>query len=284
MYSFKKCIEVSDDLIYKAFTDGFADYIIQAKMTQEQLIGRFFGIEGNDRELSFVAFKDNKPIGIILGGIKTDETFKTLRCGAMSLIPEERGSGVATKLFELHEGLARDIGCKQLFLEVIDINARAISFYKKMGYEKVYDLTYMNWEISNKEIIGDVNNEISNAISVLSHEDVYSLREEEFSHLPWQEQFSYFKQLSCNYYGIKDGDSLIAGLAGTKNKIFYIWVHPRYRLKGYARALLNRLIVDTDTQKLTMTYANNSELHTFAKHYGMEKSKINQSEMYKWLY
>ncbi|WP_432665788.1 GNAT family N-acetyltransferase [Wukongibacter baidiensis] len=284
MYSFKKCIEVSDRQIYEAFRDGFADYIIQANMTQEQLISRFFGIEGNERELSFVAFRNNRPIGIILGGIKTGEIFKTLRCGAMSLIPEERGSGVATKLFELHEGLARDIGCKQLFLEVIDSNDRAISFYKKMGYEKIYDLTYMNWEIENKEIIVQGNNPLSNAISVISHEDLYSLREEEFSHLPWQGEFSYFKQLSCNYYGIREDDRLIAGLAGAKNKILYIWVNPRYRLKGYARALLNRLIVDTDTQKLNITYTNNSELHTFAKHYGMEKNKINQLEMYKWLY
>lgn len=284
MYSFKKCIEISDDLIYKAFTDGFADYIMQFNMTQEQFISKFFGIEGNSKELSFITFKDHKPVGVMLGGLKTGESFKTLRCGGMAVIPEERGSGIATKLFELHEDLARNIGCKQLFLEVIDFNDRAINFYKKMGYEKIYDLTYMDWGLENINMLSQEHNHLSNAICVLNHEDICSLREEEFLHLPWQGEFNYFKQLSCNYYGIKVDDRLVAGLAGTKNRIFYLWVHPHYRLKGYAKALLNRLIEDTGTKKLAITYSNSSELHTFSKHYGMIKSKVNQLEMYKWLY
>ncbi len=34
MYTIKKCSEVSDFLIFKAFTDGFADYIIHVEMDE----------------------------------------------------------------------------------------------------------------------------------------------------------------------------------------------------------------------------------------------------------
>lgn len=74
-----------------------------------------------------------------LGGLKMGENFKTLRCGGMSLIPEERGTGLAKTLMDFHEKKAAiDMGCSQLFLEVIDSNERAIKFYQKLGYKKKF--------------------------------------------------------------------------------------------------------------------------------------------------
>src|SRR5690625_7170947 len=55
---------------------------------------------------------------------------------------EIRDKVISHKLFELHKEEAILNGCQQLFLEVIDRNDRAIQFYKKLGYEKQYDLSY----------------------------------------------------------------------------------------------------------------------------------------------
>ena len=63
----------------------------------------------------------------------------------------------------------------------------------------------------------------------------------------------------------------------------YLWVHPERRQKGYAKALLNRVITDLKPEVLRITYSNNSEIHTFANHYKMVYDPINQIEMYKWL-
>lgn len=279
MYNYKKCIEVSDDTIYDVFKGGFSDYITPFRMTKDQLIGRFFGVEGNKRELSFIAFDGKKPVGIMLGGIKKGEIFKTLRCGAMALIPEVRGLGVAKELFKLHKDLAKSLECKQLFLEVIEGNDRAINFYNKMGYEKEYNLSYMYLDIddNNKKYFDKCNNL---SIEVLNYNDIYSLRKNEFSHLPWQACFYYFDQLPCKYYGIKINDKIIAGLVGTENIIYYLWVYPEHRTKGYASALISRLISDTNTNKLNIMFTNNSQIHMFCKHIGMKKSDINQFEMY----
>lgn len=281
MYEIKKCSEVSDSIIFKAFTDGFADYMIQVKMDEDFFISRFFGPEGNDRELSYIAFKENIPVGITLGGVKVGENFKTLRCGGMSLIPSERGSGLAKTLMEFHEKKAREIGCKQLFLEVIDGNDRAINFYKKIGYEKVYNLTYRKWEMKGDNPIGE--NPLQNKVEVMTFEDIYSLREMDYSHLPWQGEFTYFKGLPCNYYGIRENRDIIAGIAATKNRIFYLWVYPKYRNKGYAKALLYRIITDLKPEELNITYANNSQVHTFANYFKMKIQPTSQLEMYRWL-
>ncbi len=69
-------------------------------MDVKTFINHFFKIEGNKKEYSFIAFKNNVPVGVIFSGLRTDEPFKTLRCGTMSIKPEERGSGLAKKTYE----------------------------------------------------------------------------------------------------------------------------------------------------------------------------------------
>ncbi|WP_113673391.1 GNAT family N-acetyltransferase [Vallitalea guaymasensis] len=280
MYEIKKCSKVTDSEIFKTFTDGFADYMIQVEMDEKYFINRFFGPEGNVRELSFIAFKDDVPVGITLGGIKEGEHVKTLRCGGMSLIPSERGSGLAKTLMEYHEKEARDIGCRQLFLEVIKGNDRAINFYKKMGYEKVYDLNYRKWKIDSKNTI---DSPVDDRVEELAYEDIYSLRDTDYSHLPWQSDFPYFRNMECNYYGIKENGNIVAGIVATDKRLIYLWVHPRYRMKGYGKALLKKVITELEPEELNVAYANSSLVHTFCNYLNMKMEPISQYEMYKWL-
>lgn len=46
MIQYKKCSEVSIDLVYKAFKDGFSDYIIKLEVSKEDFIKRFLGQKG----------------------------------------------------------------------------------------------------------------------------------------------------------------------------------------------------------------------------------------------
>ncbi|GMQ62224.1 GNAT family N-acetyltransferase [Vallitalea maricola] len=281
MYEIKKCSEVSDSIVFKTFTDGFADYMIHVEMDEEFFLNRFFGPEGNDKELSFIAFKEDVPVGITLGGVKDGEHVKTLRCGGMSLIPSERGSGLAKTLMEYHEKKARDIGCRQLFLEVIKGNDRAINFYNKMGYEKVYNLTYRKWEIKDNNTMG--NSPYDNKVEDITFGDIKSLRDIDYSHLPWQSDFPYFRNLDCNYYGIRENGNIVAGIVANNKRLIYLWVHPEYRMKGYGKALLNKVITVLKPEDFNVVYANNSQIHTFCNYFNMKMESISQFEMYKWL-
>lgn len=281
MYDIKLCSEVSDELTFKAFKDGFADYMIQVELDKEKFFSRFFGPEGNDRELSYIALKEGEPVGITLGGLKVGENYKTLRCGGMAIVPTERGTGLAKELMAKHEKKAREIECRQLFLEVINGNERAVSFYKKIGYEKIYDLTYRRWVFDENKLIDESWK--NNRVEEITYEDMRSLREHDLSHLPWQGDFPYFECLPCNYYGIHKGDQLVAGVVASKRRIFYLWVKPEHRHKGYARALLYKVIKELNPEELQLMYANNAPMHTFANQLGMLVEPISQYEMYKWL-
>ncbi|WP_425448279.1 GNAT family N-acetyltransferase [Dethiothermospora halolimnae] len=283
MYKIKKCSEVSDSQIFRAFTEGFSDYIVQVQMDEASFVNRFFGPEGNDRNLSYIAFKKDTPVGVILSGIKLNEDFKTLRCGGMAVVPTERGTGLAQRLFKLHEKTAVEIGCRQLFLEVINGNDRAIKFYKNMGYEKTYDLTYRTWNLDGRNPLTIDRDYLEKKVQQMTYDDIYSLRRVDHSHLPWQGAFPYFKSIPCHFYGIKDNDNIVAGIVATNNRVFYLWVHPEKRNKGYGKALLNRVITDLKPEVLNIMYSNNHQIHTFANHYNMTIAPINQLEMYKWL-
>ncbi|MGE1033241.1 GNAT family N-acetyltransferase, partial [Bacillus sp. GKis3/1] len=155
MIQYKRCSEVNIDLVYEAFRGGFSDYIIKMEVSKEDFIKRFFGAEGNSLEHSFLALDGDKPVGVILSGIKVYESIKTMRCGTLAVHPNYRGISVSQKLFELHKEEAIQNECKQLFLEVIVGNDRAIHFYTKLGYEKVYDLSYYNLKDMTKIINKD---------------------------------------------------------------------------------------------------------------------------------
>lgn len=281
MYKFLKCSQVSDTEIFKAFNAGFIDYMIQVKMEEKDFISRFFGPEGNDRALSHIAYNaKHEPVGITLGGLKTNEALKTLRCGGMCVVPEERGKGLAYDLMKLHREEAERLGCEQLFLEVINGNDRAVSFYKKLGYEKIYDISYRSMEI-DADFELDMKPDENLSIDRITFEELEELRNWDTSHLPWQYSFDYFNKIETNCYGVKRNGSIIAGLASSGVKILYLWVHPEYRRKGIASHLVNRMISDNKPEKITMAYTNNNEIHTFANKLGMKLDNISQFEMYR---
>ena len=55
----------------------------------------------------------------------------------IAVLPEHRNKGVASALMEFTEGECRMRGVGEIFLEVRESNAPAISLYKKHGYEKI---------------------------------------------------------------------------------------------------------------------------------------------------
>lgn len=122
MIIYKNCEDVTMKEIFEAFASGFSDYVVPLTMDQNAFEARFFGPEGNSLNLSFIAFDQNQPIGLILGGIRQFDGLKTMRCGTLCIAPDYRGKGISQSLFEMHRSAAIASGCKQLFLEVIKGN------------------------------------------------------------------------------------------------------------------------------------------------------------------
>ena len=280
MITYNCCSTVEFENIYNAFQIGFSDYIIKIEMSKEIFLNRFFGPEGNQLEYSYIAFDQGMPIGVILGGIKNYEGVKTLRCGALSIHPDYRGKGVSKKLFELHRQVAIDNNCKQMFLEVIVGNDRAINFYRNLGYEKVYDINYYTCQ-NNK----DINKEIDDLIEIknISFNATKSLSNQlKDTHINWQNDFDYIERLDgLVHYGVYKDSEIIGALSlSTNGKIYFIWTKPSERHKGIARNMIIKALIELNLKQLSISFPNNANLAGFVKHNNFKKEEISQYEMY----
>lgn len=280
MIIYDYCSNVEFEKVYNAFRIGFSDYIIKLEISKEDFMKRFFGPEGNQLENSFIALDDGNPIGLILGGIKDYEGIKTIRCGTLCIHPDYRGKEISKNLFELHRRTAIDNKCKQMFLEVIVGNDRAIKFYSKLGYEKVYDIKYYSIKDIDK-LQGDVDESID--IEEVTFDTILNLSERiKDIHINWQNDFDYMKKLEgLMHYGVYKESKLIGAMSISKNgKIFFIWINPEYRQKGIGRNLILKTAKDLNLNNLNISFPNNANIEGFIKKMNFQKDNISQYEMY----
>ena len=283
MITYKRCAETNEDAMFEAFQTGFSDYIIKIQMTKELFMKHFFGAEGNCLEYSVIAFDGEKPVGLNLGGIKVYEGIKTLRCGALCVHPDYRGTEVSNRLFDYHREIALENNCKQMFLEVIVGNDRAIRFYEKKGYEKVYDIVYY----SHNDPSG-FNAALPDGY-VIKRIDMNGLRslcsQIQDIHINWQNDFDYLSQIDAQvHYGVFQDKNMIGGLSiHPSGRINFLWVDPGSRNKGIGRGLVSHAVGELNPGKLAVSFPNNAALMGFVKRLNFIKDSISQYEMYNTL-
>jgi ribosomal protein S18 acetylase RimI-like enzyme len=280
MLNYKCCTDVNIEKVYTGFKIGFSDYIIKMEISQEDFIKRFFGPEGNSLEYSFIALEDEEPVGVILSGIKNYEGLKTIRCGTLCVNPGYRGKGVSKELFSLHKQVALDNKCKQMFLEVIAGNERAIKFYNNLGYNKIYDISY--YSLADTTCLREKRN-TSVDIRKIDYDTILGISSRvEDVHINWQNDLDYVAKLEgITYYGAYENSELV-GVLGINSigKIYFIWTMLKYRHKGIAISLISNAVEDLRLQKLSISSSNNSKLEGFLRHIKFAKDKISQYEMY----
>jgi ribosomal protein S18 acetylase RimI-like enzyme len=277
MITYKKCSEVDLIYVYEAFQAGFSDYIIKMTIPWEQFYNCFFEREGNQLEYSYIAFDEERPIGIIFSGLKIYEGILTLRCGALCVAPEYRGFGISKALFELHRQVAVNSGCKQLFLEVIVGNDRAIRFYKKLGYEKVYDLQYYTLKKA-LEITDSGKYEIQE----LEWTQILELTAGLNTHINWQNDPDYARKVTgIINYGIYQ-NKLLAGVLtiSSSGRIYLLYTKPGFRHQGIATSLLAHASRSLKRESLQFSFPNNAALEGFVKIIGFSRNDIAEYEMY----
>ena len=265
--------------IYKGFKFGYSDYPVPMTLSIKEFEKRFFGSEGNNIEHSYIAYEDNEPIGLAFGGIRYFDNIKTMRCGTLCVGPEYRGKQISNQLMDLHFKEARQENCRQLFLEVIKTNERAINFYKKLGYYQVYSLKYykinanfINLNYYEKYDIEEADfNEISEYRK--SHKDI---------HINWQNEIASFADSKEHvFYIMKEKEKNIGYIAmSPTGKIEQLFIELEYRHKGAGSKLIeiakNKLCVEA----VSACFSSNSQFEGFLKKKGFEKLDIEQYEMY----
>ncbi|MFU0826186.1 MAG: Acetyltransferase, GNAT family [Lachnoclostridium sp.] len=280
MILYKVCTEVSLSQIYNAFCRGFADYSIPFHLSEDEFFAHFFGLEGNELKYSFIALDNENPVGLILGGTRVFDCMKTMRCGAFCIAPDYRKKGIGRELFQLHQAAAKEAGCKQLFLEVLKSNHRAIQFYEKAGYRISVILKYYHKKTSELSVPKEIP---PYKITSIRFDVVKGFREKlNTCHINWQSDiFCYEDSKTDIFYGVYDDYQLIALTAiSTKGKINFLWVEPSYRFKGIGRFLLHQASKQVESESLYVCIPGNALLEGFFRKLEFEKDTLEQYEMY----
>lgn len=275
MVEYKCCTEVDKKVIFQAFLDGFSDYIVKFNKPENYFFDRFFGAEGNSLEYSYIAIEDGVGIGLVLGGIREFDGLKTMRCGTMCVTPESRGKGIAQKLMKLHKKKAAMENCKQLFLEVVVGNERAIKFYEKNNYITVNKISYYSTEDLNW-----LENVRTDRVEKICFDEIKAFRDS-FNglHINWQNEMDFLKCVNANHYGVKIDGKLIGAISMIKGNIKFIGVDKKYRNEGIAKSLI-KAGVTQKVGKIGVSFSDNSSLEGYFRKLKFKKDAIEQYEMY----
>ncbi len=127
------CSDIEFDALHAALCEAFSDYLVPMKPTPNQF--RFMLRQrGYDEDLSWLAISEGRIVGFWLIGSNGCTNRKTAYVIATGSLPEHRGQGIATAIFEpLCQNLAAS-GVENLQLEVIDQNIAARKTYEKLGF------------------------------------------------------------------------------------------------------------------------------------------------------
>ena len=125
--------------LYIAFNKAFQDYEIQFNKNDLKVLLQRRGFVP---ELSFGAFEGDKLIAFTFNGIGFYNGVKTAYDTGTGTIKEYRGQGLATKIFEYSLPFLKKANVSQYLLEVLQHNTKAVSVYKKIGFEVSREFNY----------------------------------------------------------------------------------------------------------------------------------------------
>lgn len=130
---------VSFDTLYVAFAEAFNDYEIQISRAElEVMLSR----RGFVQELSFGAFDGSKLVSFTFNGIGEFNGKTTAYDTGTGTLPGYQGRGLASSVFNSSIPFLKQAGVEQYLLEVLQHNEKAVSVYRKQGFQVSREFSY----------------------------------------------------------------------------------------------------------------------------------------------
>lgn len=152
----KSLRKIDIDVIIEAFTQAFADYDIQPNAEELKAMWKRRGL---NLDLSFAAFNDENIVAFTLNGVGEFNGVKMAYDTGTGTLPEYRGQGLATKIFEYSIPCFKKANISHYLLEVLQHNTKAVSVYRKIGFEVNREFNYFIWK--NEELNNIIENKES---------------------------------------------------------------------------------------------------------------------------
>lgn len=259
----KSLKETDFGTICKAFGKAFADYELQLNDTQLQamLIRR-----GYLPELSFGAFDGDELVAFTLNGIGTFHDIATAYNTGTGTLPDYRGQGLATKIFEYSIPFLRAAGIRHYLLEVLQHNTKAVSVYRNLGFEVSREFNYFG-QPNEMIYTGKEQPDVPYSIKEVDVAACKSASGMADFHPSWQNSFESVERAMDKFVCL--GTYLDNRLAGycifepASGDVTQLAVEPLHRRKGIATALLREAlkrnkhsaikVINTDTPCANIT-------------------------------
>lgn len=245
------------ETLFTAFTEAFADYEMQLGEAQ---LRRMLRRRGFVPELSFAAFDEERIVAFTLNGIGNYEGVPTAYDTGTGTLAAYRGKGLATRIFEHSIPHLKRANIERYLLEVLQHNTKAVSVYRKLGFEVTREFNYFSQDTSRIEC-RTANSDFPHCIRRIDPAECGSLARFWDFRPAWQNSPESVERASGDLIGL----GLFAGdeLAGygifepDSGDVTQIGVAKEYRRRGVGSALLREMsalsrsggvkVVNTDT-------------------------------------
>ncbi|GET35053.1 acetyltransferase [Prolixibacter bellariivorans] len=263
--TFRSLEQVAFDELFNAFHSAFADYEISISKEELRLM---LVRRGFDASLSVGAFDGDRLVSFILNGTGTFQGLPTAYDTGTGTAKSYRGQGLVTRLFNESLPALREAGIKQYLLEVLQNNDKAISLYKRLGFEVTRSFHYYRQSQSQLTLPPKALLEgFSLQETSLPADDIA----ESFAdfHPSWQNTIEAFHRnpetfycVTCCHEGIPVGYGISEFETGD---ISWLSVDKRHRRIGIGTALLKSLLekITTEQAKVVNTASDAESLNAF---------------------
>ncbi len=229
------------ETIFRAFSQAFADYEVQWNKAQFKTMLKRRGFVP---ELSFAAFNQIDEIAAFtLNGSGHFNGKLTAYDTGTGTLKDYRGRGLATEIFETSLPYLRKNKIEQYLLEVLQHNPKAISVYKKLGFETTREFNYFKQKSKN------IDRRIKNpdfSVKQMNTIDFDSIFNFWDFHPSWQNSIEAIKRAPEDFIslGVYNEKKLIGYCVfePASGDITQIAVEKQNRRKGIATLLLNEVI------------------------------------------
>jgi len=265
--------------VYRANKEAFSDYLVPMVLTPGNFQNHM-AQNAVDLDRSVGAFADERLIGYTLNGFDTWNGKFTAYDAGTGVIPEYRKMGIGGKMFEFLLPKLREMGVKQMLLEVLSNNEKAIPLYKKLGFKENRSLEFFEQD-------GEIPVVEKNDVEVLrlKKPDWVQLQKFWDRDTSWQFSIPSFERnlIETSVFGAYIEEKCVGygALFPTAGSIAQLAVDKKYRRKGVASRLLTELrrqTVEDKNLKFTNLDGSLENLKAFAEKKNFKKT-ISQIEM-----
>lgn len=234
--------DISFEKLFEAFQKAFSDYDFQLKADE---LRTMLTRRGFQADLSFGAFVKGELVAFTFNGIGSFKGVRTAYDTGTGTIKEFRGRGMATQIFNYSIPVLKVAGVKQYLLEVLQHNTKAVSVYKKLGFQVTREFNYFSQD-ANQLKYGNKKIPAGYVIKEIELPEVNDLNGF-YDFIPsWQNSFDSVKRMQEDFLisGAYHNSNLIGFCIFDPNSgdITQIAVHREHRRKGIASVLLQRML------------------------------------------